>query len=256
MYLVKSCSSEFHPLSCGTLRIGTLDDYRETHIPEIADKFEGTFTVNVKLHNRAITKKHFQILNQSHNSFAEFIMNEVVNIDTRHEHLVYFDVFDYTVNIKNNNRFIFCWSSLTRPLDCKDIFDGYESYWYIENPHKREFLLEMAKSLFRSINLQESHGHRVFSGEYEIQKLQLGVRIQNVHYRERGISVDNLSYDINADLITECLQGASLIKPIHFSRECESRIIFDFYYNDVLLHPTINSLIIKISEPMKALIQR
>lgn len=77
MHLVKSCSKERNPKRCGTLKIGSLTEYRDSENKEVEDREEGFYRINLDLKNKWISAKLFNHLNDAHNSSLSASINHL-----------------------------------------------------------------------------------------------------------------------------------------------------------------------------------
>ncbi|NIA89962.1 hypothetical protein [Rahnella aceris] len=255
MFFVKSCHQEFNIKKSKTLKIGTLEEYRETEQAQIADLYEGTFSLEISLSEVHIEFDIFNALNFSHNSEVNVVMDEL-HISCRSplfEKCLFLKKYQSVATFKNNNRFAFCISKLESHEDCEGIFKDYNDYWYFRADLSPLMASEISKSLFKSIEDLTKKGSQVFRESYDINKLRLAFKVQSISYRDRRTLINNnYFYKYKHDL-SSMLDGLLFLKPESFRKENEIRFLFDFYEGDRLLHPKINSLIINASDNMLAI---
>ena len=63
MYLVKSCKKKDHPHQSGTLKIGSLAEYRDTENKQVEDREEGFYRIKFDLNDKWISTDLFNYLN-------------------------------------------------------------------------------------------------------------------------------------------------------------------------------------------------
>ncbi|HHP2090228.1 TPA: hypothetical protein ACR6TF_001886, partial [Klebsiella pneumoniae] len=106
MYLVKSCNKKHHPNTSGTIRIGSLTEYRDLENKQVEDREEGFYRINFDLKDKWISIDLFNHLNNSHLShFRGYVKSLSMKGGDGASVLV-----DYQANYEwvNLNRFIFC----------------------------------------------------------------------------------------------------------------------------------------------------
>lgn len=255
MFFVKSCHQEFNIKKSKTLKIGTLDEYRETEQAQIADLYEGTFSLEISLSEVHIEFDIFSALNYSHNSEMNVVVDElhVSGRSPLFENCIFLKKFKSVATFKNNNRFAFCISRVEHPEECKDIFKDYNDYWYFRADLSPLMASEISKSLFKCIEDLTKKGSQVFREPYDINKLRLAFKVQSISYRDRRTLINNNYFYKHKHYISNMLDGLLFLKPESFRKENEIRFLFDFYEGDRLLHPKINSLIINASDNMLAI---
>lgn len=256
MYLVKSCFKKDNATRAGTIKIGTLNEYRHTEQKQIADCYEGTFKLHIDLTNVHIETSVFNFINYSHNSYASSHIIQWIPAGQSNAVIgsLFFKKYTSNIELLNFNRFTFCISLLDSPEKCTTIFQDYDDYWYFHNNLAHEIAAAMALSLKEEILIKEEAGIRVFDGDYDVDYLEIRPSIQSINYQDRHLSIDNDFFYKNTKLICDSLKGISYIKPYEFHNEKEVRFIFDFYHKNILLHPNVKMIIIKIPEDINCLI--
>ena len=130
MYLVKSCSKQNNPKTSGTLRIGSLTEYRDSENKEVEDREEGFYRINIDLKDKWITTNLFSHLNKSHLSLSSVHIHHLALKGSYEDRIL----VDYHANYTwdNLNRFIFCITKTERAEDAQNIFSGYDDSWSID----------------------------------------------------------------------------------------------------------------------------
>ena len=244
MYLVKSCSREFNVANSGTIKIGTLHEYRETESLQILDKEEGFFRIIFDLKDKYIETSLFNFLNYSHDSYLTAKVNHF-NINT-----IYQDYTKVTYDAEytwvNNNRFMFCISKLENHQESKSIFSDYDDYWYISFFKKNKLIKSLENAVFEDVKKRMLDGEVIFhKSNIDLSKLKIKSHSQDILYKNRSLYLDNKNLDSKKAELIGLFQGIKYLKPYTFKKEFEFRIIFDFYENEELLIPIVKSLIIK-----------
>lgn len=244
MYLVKSCSKEFNISNSGTIKIGTLHEYRETESLQILDKEEGFFNIFFDLKDKYIEIDLFNFLNKSHDSY---LSAKVHNLSLNGNYQNYIKVsYDAEYSWVNNNRFIFCISKLENHEESRSIFSDYDDYWYISFFKKYQLMKSLESAIFEDVKQRVMNGETVFQkSNIDPNKLTIKSHSQDILYSNRDLYLDNNNIDSKKDELMGLFQDIKYLKPDIFKKEFEFRIIFDFYENQELLIPIVKSLIIK-----------
>lgn len=243
MFLVKSCQKKYNVYNCKTLRIGTLHEYRETESQQIVDKQEGFLDIIFDLNEKFIDADLLNHLNNDHNSEFRVRLYNYIQSDKSGNYVKVTYSADYYW--KNYNRFIFCISKLENHEDSKSIFPDYDDYWYVSFFKKDLFIKSLEEKLFEEVKNKLINGEQIFHKSIDdISMLSIKSHYQEIIYRDRGLYLDNDSIEGMHDELIEIFKNIKFIKPDTYKDEYEFRIVFDFYEEDKLLHPTIKSIII------------
>lgn len=244
MYLVKSCSKEFNIANSGTIKIGTLHEYRETESSQILDREEGFFSIIFDLKDKYIETNIFNLLNYSHDSY---LTAQVKHLHIKDKYQDYIKVtYDAEYTWVNNNRFIFCISKLENHQESRSIFSDYDDYWYISLFKKNQLMTSLENAVFEDVKKRIIDGEVVFQkSNIDLNKLTIKSHSQDILYSNRSLYLDNKKFDSKKAELIGLFQGIKYLKPDTFKKEFEFRIIFDFYENQELLIPIVKSLIIK-----------
>lgn len=261
MFLVKSCKSKDNIKVRRTVRIGSLDEYRQTEIEEIADKNEGTIDYAIRLENKSKVCKYW--MNHALGGFVHFgeIYESPVSIPGRinihinnltlsssSSEYLYLENVDILARREHFNCYVFCMSAFKRPKFARGLFKGYDDLWSVGISSAGKIseilsgkVLEKAKDFFRDNPDKLPKG-------FSPDDLVIECEHKLVKYVPRYIkfkSTDRFSLD---DLLVQ-LSDISFIKPPHpFSRECEYRFRFLLKAGSVYIEAWDNSLIVECPE--------
>ncbi|EKS9562799.1 TPA: hypothetical protein ACWS0B_003473 [Klebsiella pneumoniae] len=249
MYLVKSCFKKDHVKTRRTLRIGSLIEYRDTEIQQIADREEGTISISYDLHNFHIDPQLFNFINYNHHSEnSAFIKNLTFGGNSAIiPGAIVLHKFTSTYTLKNFNRFIFCISLLENHEDARGIFSDYDDLWYVHIKNINKFAESIAYELLLTIKRKITSHIKLFEETPDANKLSVKCHIKNISYEDRVINIDNSHLYVNAQHVIDALQHTYMIKPKTFAKEKEVRFAFDIYEENKLLHPLEKSIIIDAS---------
>jgi hypothetical protein len=254
MYLTKSCEKQHH-IRNGTIKLGTLHEYRETESAQIADKHEGT--LDFLLRFNGVVQVPLRWFNLINNSFIHLGPDPIIefpgNFDAKMHNfqLVGSDAnFAYLkntyVDIKREvlNCFVFCMSRVELPDDCLGIFPDYDDYWHIGIGNTKEF----AEAICRQIMIKIKDGHEssnyVVPQEIDINKIVIHVRYGNILYTPREL-VFTQADSANIDSFFSSMFHMAFIKPPHpFEKEKEYRFEFTLSHENKLIQPLVKSLIL------------
>lgn len=250
MYLVKSCYKEDNIWQRRTLKVGTLTEYRDTEELQIADRHEGNIKLFFNLANFHISQMLFNNLSNwvhssgdSYITTLQFTLNNPFFPD-------YFFLSRYVVanSLTKHNRYIFCISELTSAEKCKDIFEKYDDYWYLNSFKKYFFGDLLSKSVINEVTRRMNEGEQLFYPPPKHGQLHVKWYSDRITYMPREVHVDNSKLYIDENNILHCISQGHMIKPLEFAHEKEMRFIFDIFCDDELLHPLNKPLFVDAEE--------
>lgn len=252
MYIVKSCFTKDHIHIRKTLRIGSLNEYRRTYEKQIADKEEGTVLFNFDIQDLLIHHAFFNFLHTYHGSYGTDHIEklEVSNGSISNPMHVAVDKYKATKSLHYKNKFIYCFSLLKNPRDANRIFSEYDSKWYINANNIDKVLNIMSDQIFKEVKIRLKNGEKIFNEEVDADMLRIVPKAQSITYTERVLNIDNIKIINNAKQIISMMKEAHFVKTKTFKNEKEIRFAFDFYLNDIILEPVINSIIISAEDIM------
>lgn len=256
MLLAKRCNKP-HNIKNGTLKIGTLHEYRKTEIKQIADKEEGVLKFNIKFDKPVqIDRKIFNTLCGGQMNFgigdriefpgdieAQFIQ---LNVDHNGEVVTLTDSIA-TITRWDVNSFIFCMSRIEDPNESEEMFPDYDDQWYIAFEDAHDFAIEMGKTLLSSIHQEYANGNLHLPPNIKIGDLQLRVRHGDVNYTPREILITNDTTFLLDDLIRQMVDIAYTKPPIPFQTEKEYRFQYTVVANGEIFAPHNNPMFINSS---------
>lgn len=243
MFLVKSCNKEKNLLNINTLKIGTLQEYRKTEQQQILDKEEGFFYVTCDVNNLFIDINYFNFINQSKEGFIKLIP-ENITFKKQYKNILLID-FKAKYQWVNNSRFIFCLSKMKDHTESTSIFPNYDDYWYTHISNKEILIKHIEQALFDEVIKSLNKGYKVFTKPTpNINNLKIKSHFQEIIYTDRNIHLNNESFYPKKEKLISLLNGINYVKPERYNTEFEVRIVFDFFDNDKLLIPILDSIII------------
>ncbi|XVO87788.1 hypothetical protein ACQ9Y2_01550 [Pseudomonas palleroniana] len=257
MLLVKSCLKR-NNIKNGTLKLGTLNEYRHTEIIQIADNEEGLIThqlifdgevkvpldwfniftggaiqlgprIPARLPGRTRTRIN-EIEVVSHNNEFAIIKNS--SIDVAREAL---------------NSFIYCMSNVDKIEDCFEIFPDYDDYWAVNSCNAQSFGMAIGKTLLNKIKEEHQAGNFILPENTDTGKLLITMRWDEVKYTERKIYFNRDNEFAIEQLILQLRHMAFIKPPIPFEKEKEFRFHYTIHVNGNIIPPLVNSIILDAS---------
>lgn len=234
MYLGKSCHAEHSLKVSEVLRVGTLYSYRRIENPEIVDKGEGRFSVELQIDGPAM------IENWIFGSLSNGVISlgggseqhdhpELVSGKVNHLEIIKFQGnsvvvgrYDAVFNRQVSNCFIFCMSAFSHIHDLQKIFGRYESYWYVYKGNALEIGKRMASALRLEIIERHSRGSFVVDSSLDLNNFSISVRVMPVSYGSRLIRVKSLSRGEYYRAM-KIIRNAAFLKPNKDSHQMEVR---------------------------------
>ncbi|MDZ9811927.1 hypothetical protein MXM83_25855 [Klebsiella quasipneumoniae] len=246
MYLVKSCFKGDNVIKRKTLKIGSLTEYRDTELTQIADKEEGTIKIQYNLKDLHIDDRLWNIINIQIHSLNNININEltVLNRSPILPNHTFVERLSGEFFLKYLNRFTFCMSILTSPEQSVGIFKDYDDYWHIKSCHIDLFAGAISNELIKAIKSRISRGEQLFRETPNINYLSVKWSVGNVQYEDRAIAIDNHYINTKREHVINVINKAHFIKSKQFQPEQEVRFVFDIYEGKRLLHPLDKFIII------------
>ena len=243
MYLVKSCSHKNHPNNSGTLRIGSLTEYRDLENKQVEDREEGFYRIKFDLKDKWISTDLFNHLNYAHNScFSAHIHRLHMKANSGPAVLVDYQA-DYTWI--NSNRLIFCITKIDRVEEAQSIFSNYDDSWAVSYSKITWLKNAMERKILDKVKGMIGSGDFIFGSSFNDEsKIIIKSYAQDIIYQSRDLYLGNKDIDSMADTFISLFENVKFIKPVDFKKEKENRLVFDFYYDGNIVFPEIKSLII------------
>jgi hypothetical protein len=255
MFLHKFCPIEFNPLEgCQTIRLGTLEGYRNEENQEIADELEGLQVYHVGFYGEG----------ESAHLIEDLLPQ--VNIAGRLPDLSWRPPGLFSHEIRNINRF---WTSDGRPGTSADAtieyyfpncllfcmsqglwnhdtpFSGYDSRWSIRKKDVGSFgrrieteLRRMAKTGQIKLSAIGNNSKR-FEGPFQISSI-----FQEVRYDKQARVEIHLENDPLKEL-SDLLWRSPFSKPSSFSNETEFRFLYFFTSDDIPLEVANEPILVR-----------
>lgn len=263
MLLAKSCSKR-NNIKNGSLKVGTLFEYRETEIQQIADKEEGYLWFNLKFDGDVkIQADYFNTFNGLFrvgqvpgiklpgSCQAQFIRMEIVDQDKdsitlRNSHI--------RVERQALNSFIFCVSLVRKMSDCIGIFPDYDDYWYIREQNALEFGRTTGRILLEKIKSEQANGNFILPKETNTKDLRMLVTPDKITYTPRDIHFNNTTIPTLGSLIQNMQSMAFMKPPVPFAREKEYRFLYTIISGDHIVQPIQKNVIIDSDQLQKFII--
>ena len=263
MLLAKSCSTR-NNIKNGTLKVGTLFEYRETEIQQIADKEEGYLWFNLKFDGDVkIPAVYFNTFNRVLRvgktpgiefpgaCQAQFIVMDIVNQD------------DDSITLRNShirverqalNSFIFCVSLVRKMADCINIFPNYDDYWYIRDHNAIDFGRAVGRLILEKIKSEHSKGNFILPPSTNTNNLRILVTPDKITYTPRDIHFNNTNIPTLGELIQNMQSMAFMKPPVPFAKEKEYRFLYTIISGDTIIPPIQKHIIIDSDQLQKFII--
>lgn len=268
MLLAKSCSKKHNPKISKTLKLGTLHEYRETEIEQIADPDEGRLSFRLIFDGRVeIEKKWLSTITENAISFGTDshapirfpgLLNahfETLQIDNAENDANKIALTDSSAIIhrESPNSFIFCVSHVRKTKDAVGIFPDYDDYWYIMSSRSQAFATRVGELLLKKIKEEYQKGNFIIPKNTNIESISIDIRHGNVSYMPREIHIKNEG-DLTIDKFMSSMYNMAFIKPpTPFSKEKEYRFQYTIISEDEIICPNVKNLIIN-AEPLLELL--
>lgn len=259
MYLGKSCSSQFHVKKSGTLRVGTLYEYRHIESPQIVDGGEGVFEIDLQIKGPvAVECKWFNVINSGIvqfgrdedsprylGSFSAAVHDlDMAGFDGDKVLLNYYSA---SIRRESLNGFIFCMSLCGTKSELESIFPDYDAYWFIHKDMHLEFGRAVALGIIRKIIESHKAGDFIVDRSIDIDDFSVHVTAEPVIYVDRHVFIDGTS-SISVEEFLSKMRRMHYIKPLNFNQEREFRFHFRIVSKGREFLPVVKNIIIDAGE--------
>ncbi|MNO98696.1 hypothetical protein D3C76_904470 [compost metagenome] len=259
MLLSKSCESKYH-IKNGTIKLGTLYEYRTIENAALVDQEEGmlqfqfnvsgSIEVPLKWYNTVFSggmmlggvpsepilgKYHIEVVEQTIQMVSE---DSVIVTDSRVDMLR-----------EAYNRFIFCMSKVRRMRDCYGLFDGCDDYWYLRETGAHEFRTRISRMLLAHIREQREMGVYIVPADIPLDQVRIVSSYQEVDYVSRQIDL----YAGNLYVLERFFDrtdNMEFIKPLDYQREREFRFSFVLERHGKIIEPQVKSVLLDSTQLM------
>lgn len=261
MRLAKSCNTKYH-IKNGTLKLGTLHEYRLTEDKQIADAEEGVRRFNiyfkgpVKIPNvwlNTLFGGTFGFGNGEIHRFPGPVRSKVISLRQNYTTDVFTELGDSLaiVTRETHNCFIFCMSDVPTREEAIGIFPTYDDCWFISKEQIETFGMEVSHLLREAIASGREAGNHIIPEKIDIERLIIGVEYGNVSYDSRDIGIGNNNL-FCLDQLHKLLQDIEFTKPpTPFQKEKEFRFKFLLISNDQIVPPLVNSIVLSSDRLLK-----
>jgi len=259
MFLVKGCEKSRN-IRNGTIKLGSLSEYRATEIQEIADKeegvlrfkltFDGTVTINAEWFE-SVFAGMYKFTQKPPIQFPGFYRYEVEKMTLVSHTSTTVTLRDTTIFIYREalNSFIYCMSSVATLEEGVGIFPKYDDRWYIPEASAPEFGSVIGNQLLDALKKAHGTDKPLISKDIDVDKVSLFIKQGKVRYTPREIHVTELNVSAFYEFI-ELMMDMSFIKPSDpFVTEKEYRFHYTFILDNKIIVPKQNYLILD-SEPL------
>ncbi|MEG3111230.1 hypothetical protein SC127_10885 [Pantoea sp. T14] len=253
MYIVKSCHSGFNPLNGRTIRIGSIDEYRQTEIEEIADEGEATFGFTVDLKNADIPMALFEALQSGAGMLndTEITMWSGMRQSSVIKGGMHIGQMKSRHLWHGRNCLAFCMSRLNAHEEASTLFESYDDYWYFEESCLEqigELIRQQVESKLRQ-DMLESGNPKSLS---RLEKFTCQLKVQQVIYSTRHVEISNFNPEARSPgFLDKLFNNYRYLKPQQFSHEKEIRFLFECFDDGELIFPEFKSLIIDATPVVK-----
>lgn len=245
-YLIKSCKKEFNTRLCNTLQIGTLDFYRKSGDPTIADIHEGYYNIDFDLRGIHAEKDlHLKLMNLS-NYDKKIFVDSIQGISPSFiskNHSFYRTLMG-KINFTHHNKFILCFSGDINPGKPQNTFQNYDDVWHLERKDIKKGIRFITNDLFEHVKKELNNGKKIFLEPFNAKHLNVQSTLNKIIYKPRIIKLKNIDYYKDPDFIYRMQYDIPITKPLSYSPEREYRVSFTFSADGYTLTPAIDSLII------------
>ncbi len=254
MLLAKSCMKPYN-IKYGTIKLGTLHEYRETEIKHIADSEEGYLKFHLKLDGTVqLSSKWFNTIaagcmhlgNEDGVRFPGRTSAHFKKVDATHNPDNTITLIDSEAVIEREafNGFVFCMSQVRRTRDCVDIFPEYDDYWFITETSAQRFGFILGAILREAIIAGRATGNHLVPESMLIDDFSVNLEMGLVQYVPRDIHVTDASKYKLDDFIQNMLSIAFTKPPIPFTKEREFRFNYTIVSGGKVVEPLVNFVIL------------
>lgn len=257
MLLGKSCK-RVHHINNGTLRLGSLTEYRNSENPEIADREEGVHRFKINLEGEVEVDAYlFDSLNSGASisgkpvrRFPGFTASHLIHIEQVGPYGDTVILKDTKIEVyrKALNCFIFCMSAVDDLAECSSLFSSYDDCWGIPVSNVEKFASKLASALLQTIKERQIAGDHVIPSNIDANKIVITVAFGKVMYAARDLHINSANKEVFAGVVQRMASMVFIKPPIPFSREKEFRFHFTIEYQKKIIEPLCNSIIIDSRE--------
>lgn len=245
-YFVKSCYKKDNVTHSQTLKMGTLQEYRDTIDLQIADAREGHYFMSLELEHVHLNKNFLAYLINNPNNIlnAHLKRKSIEKKSFLSEKMIYMEILNVQFEWTHKNRFIFCLSGLDHIEESNRIFKSYDDKWVITRNDIQRAIKCIGEDFYADIKKRIMNGEEIFDENFDIDDLGINVELKEVIYRDRIGRFNNRDFYIDPKFIYSIHKNIPFTKPRTYSHEKEFRLLIDFYTSKGTLTPKVKYLII------------
>lgn len=262
MLLAKSCQRKYN-IKNGTIKLGTLYEYRSIENEELIDKEEGMLTFHLNFRGRVeVPPDWFTTISGGSFTIGNGDTIRFPGRQSAHFERVQFEEIgskkvvlrDSTAKFSHEalNSFIFCVSQVRKTRDCVGIFEGCDDYWYIPEARSHMFAARLGQILLNHIKQQHQSGSYILPEGTELDSLELKIEYRQVDYIGREIDLYN-DCAIPLEDFKRKMLSMAFTKPESYASELEYRFNFIVISNGRIIEPIVKSVFLD-STPLIELI--
>ncbi|WP_313364487.1 hypothetical protein [Pseudomonas sp.] len=250
MLLAKSCKAEHH-IKNGTIKVGTLYEYRNIENSELVDKQEGMLSFHLNFAGSVeVPILWFATINQGIFGFGDVepvrfpgkqnAYFEHVAVQRRGDKVILTDS-TAVFSRESLNGFIFCVSRVRKTQDCVGIFQGCDAYWYITEARAQAFGVTLSKMLMNYVQKAHAEGEYILPQDTDMSTLKIHIEHRAVEYLGREVVFTN-DGDLPLESFMTKMTNMAFTKPESYKKELEYRFCFTFVSGNRIIEPLVKSV--------------
>ncbi|WP_263224576.1 hypothetical protein [Pseudomonas alabamensis] len=263
MLLAKSCKSKYN-IKNGSIKLGTLYEYRSIENDELVDKQEGMLTFNLNFRGKVeVPPKWFATISGGAIGFSGAEPIRFLGRQSAYFKHVHFESIGADkVILKDSsavfsheslNSFIFCVSRVRRTTDCIGIFKGCDDYWYLPEIRADRFARRLGQVLLNHIIEERKKGNHIIPAQVPSDKLKIMAEHRQVDYLSREIDLYKNSA-IELEEFTKKMRSTAFTKPKSYKNELEYRFNFTIVSENCVVEPLVKSVFLDSSQLLEFLL--
>lgn len=254
MLLAKSCMKE-HNIKNGTIKLGTLHEYRETEIKHIADKQEGYLRFHLKFDG--VVKLEPKWFNTLAGGAAQIGKDQPIHFPGRtnahFKNLQIISFADDIITLKNSeaiiernslNGFVYCMSKVRKTRDCIDIFPEYDDYWFVSEHKALQFGFMLGGILRNKIIAGRHSGNHIVPESMPIDDFSVDLEMAAVQYLPRETHISSAEIYKLESFVEQMANIAFTKPPIPFEKEREYRFNYTITSRGHIIEPIVKFVIL------------
>lgn len=238
----------------GTIKLGTLNEYKETEIEQIQDLEEGYLRFHLKFDKEVTVKSEWLngitngTMGFNNRSATPFAGRTHAGIENLHivrcdnDHVTIRNT-SFVVEREALNSFVFCMSKVRKTHDWIGIFPDYDDCWYMAEAHRLDFCRVLGDLLLEAIIDGYRTGNHIIPANTPLHDLTIYRAAKPVRYLPRDTHITNENI-MAIDEFTDRMIHISYTKPTIFEHEAEFRFLYDIVAGGHFIQPIVNSVIL------------